>query len=302
MFQPVFGGDWDAAVLKLNPAATALVFATYLGGKHRESAQGIAVDSSGQATIAGSVVAPTFDTTGSGSPVFQYDFPVTPGFEQVGVPGGFIAKLDATGQRLIYSTGSAGLPGMLTVTAMTLDFQDKVHLAGITRRGIPGENGLISAAPLQGPFGSAVLRFDPPAPVSLRMVAGNGQTGTAGLPIAQPMVVQVADSAGQPKAGVRVIFRGRRPSSPGVTAISNTSGLASATVVLDSGPGELTVEAGFLIAQLGDLVSEAGAFDFEVDQAFERDGDAGVVGHGFGRSTRNVEFSADNKAFRLREL
>ena len=31
-FQPLYGGNIDAFVAKLNPAGTALVYATYLGG------------------------------------------------------------------------------------------------------------------------------------------------------------------------------------------------------------------------------------------------------------------------------
>ena len=51
--QSANGGSYDAFVSKLNPAGSALIYSTYLGGVDTEEAQGIAVDAGGNAVITG---------------------------------------------------------------------------------------------------------------------------------------------------------------------------------------------------------------------------------------------------------
>lgn len=52
-FQSVLGGSFDAFVAKFNPAGSAALYSTYLGGAGPESANGIAVDSVGSAYVTG---------------------------------------------------------------------------------------------------------------------------------------------------------------------------------------------------------------------------------------------------------
>ena len=47
------GGEYDAFVVKLNPAGTALLYATFLGGSSSDFGWGIAVDGAGQAYVTG---------------------------------------------------------------------------------------------------------------------------------------------------------------------------------------------------------------------------------------------------------
>ena len=100
-------GDVDAFVSKLNPAGTALVWSTYLGGSgSADRAIGIAVDSAGSAYITGS-------TSG-------IDFPTTAAAWQKAVAGGggFVAKLAVAGNALAYSTYVAGAaPSAIAVDA-----------------------------------------------------------------------------------------------------------------------------------------------------------------------------------------
>ncbi len=84
----------NAFVAKLNSTGSALVYATYLGGGDT-SANGIAVDSSGDGFVTG--------WTGN------TDFPTTPGAFQTTFPGGvsqtaFVTKLNAAGTAPVYST------------------------------------------------------------------------------------------------------------------------------------------------------------------------------------------------------
>jgi hypothetical protein len=90
----------DAFVAKVDPAGTALVYSTFLGGSRGDQAHDIAVDSRGTAYVTG-------DTNST-------DFPVTAGaFETqyrglAGVDHAFVVHLDATGATLLYSTFLGG--------------------------------------------------------------------------------------------------------------------------------------------------------------------------------------------------
>jgi len=104
-FQPVHKGTGIANdngfVSKINAAGSALVYSTYLGGSYFNSGMGIAVDSSGNAIVAG--------TTSS------TDFPTANPYQAANAGGqdAFVTKLNASGSGLVYSTylGSAGTDG-----------------------------------------------------------------------------------------------------------------------------------------------------------------------------------------------
>jgi len=100
--QPV--GTQDAYVIKLNPAGTAAIYATYLGAR-RATTTGlsIAVDAAGSAYVTG--------TTSAG-------YPITPGAYQSSGPT-FITKLTPAGNALAYSTLFAAPVAALAVHADT---------------------------------------------------------------------------------------------------------------------------------------------------------------------------------------
>src|SRR5207244_8793930 len=56
-FQTTNGGSSDAFVTTLNPAGSALVFSSYLGGSGNDFGVGIAVDSGGSAYVTGNTEA-----------------------------------------------------------------------------------------------------------------------------------------------------------------------------------------------------------------------------------------------------
>jgi Beta-propeller repeat len=93
------GGDDDAFVSKLNSSGSALIYSAYLGGGNQDFGQAIAVDSSGNAYVAG-------DTNST-------DFPTTAGALQTTFAGGrsdaFVSKI-ATGNVSPTHT-FAGTPG-----------------------------------------------------------------------------------------------------------------------------------------------------------------------------------------------
>jgi hypothetical protein len=96
-------GNYDAFVAKLNPAGSALLYATFLGGSSNDAANGIRLDASGDAYLTGSTI--------------SADFPTSPGAFDTSYNGGtdaFVAKLNPAGSALLYSTllgGSGYNPG-----------------------------------------------------------------------------------------------------------------------------------------------------------------------------------------------
>jgi hypothetical protein len=62
-FQTTLGGYGDAFITKLNPAGSALVYSTYLGGSGSDEGYGIAIDASGSAYLTGLTFSINFPTT-----------------------------------------------------------------------------------------------------------------------------------------------------------------------------------------------------------------------------------------------
>jgi Beta-propeller repeat len=98
VYDPFFNGRADAFVTKLNAAGSDPVYSTFLGGSMRDDGFGISVDGSGSAYVTGD--------SGSG------DFPATAGSSDTSLNGGtdaFVAKLDAAGSDVVYSTYVGGI-------------------------------------------------------------------------------------------------------------------------------------------------------------------------------------------------
>jgi hypothetical protein len=89
-------GGYDAFVTKLSPAGTRLIYSTYLGGSSDECANGIAVDSSGNAYVTGRT--------------YSEDFPPENACQTVkrGRSDAFVTKLSGSGRTLVYSTYLGG--------------------------------------------------------------------------------------------------------------------------------------------------------------------------------------------------
>jgi len=106
----------DVFVAKINASGSAVVYATYLGGRSRDYGYGIAVDSTGNAYITGQ--------TNSNN------FPVTPGAFQTASSGGaFVTKLNPTGSALVYSTY---LGGSESGSGIALDNAGDAFVTGYT--------------------------------------------------------------------------------------------------------------------------------------------------------------------------
>lgn len=116
--QTFAAGSQDAFVAKLNATGSGLVYSTYLGGRDFDQANAIAVDAAGNAYVAGA----TSST----------DFPITPGAPQstnTGTENAFVAKLNAAGSELIYSTYLGG-NGQDYANGIAVDLAGQAYVAG----------------------------------------------------------------------------------------------------------------------------------------------------------------------------
>ena len=150
MLSPLFGAPGlsysyithAAFVSKFNPQGTGLIYSTYLAGDGQYGngfmmptvGTSVAVDSQGNAYVAGYTNDYTFPVT---SGAFQtlcgagwvgttrvhacgYDAP----------PSGFLAKLDPTGQNLLYSTFLGGARGGDYIFSVAVDAKGQAYVAG----------------------------------------------------------------------------------------------------------------------------------------------------------------------------
>lgn len=112
-------GDYDAFVAKLNPAGNSLLYATYLGGSGQDIGAGIAVDSSGNAYVAGYTASAGWAKAGS------FDTSYNGGVDA------FVAKLSANGSTLTYATYLGG-SDMDYANAIAIDKNGNAYIAGQT--------------------------------------------------------------------------------------------------------------------------------------------------------------------------
>jgi YD repeat-containing protein len=114
-FQTAFGGgSQDGFVVKLNPQGSAAIYSSYLGGSGSDTPTGIAVDPAGNAYIGG-------NTTST-------NFPTTSGAYQTSAGADFVAKVNAAGSALSYSTYFAADQ----INALAVDAKGSAYITGTT--------------------------------------------------------------------------------------------------------------------------------------------------------------------------
>jgi hypothetical protein len=135
------GGLFDAFVVKVNSTGTQIVYSTFLGGSGEDRAFRIAVDSASSAYVIGDT-----DST---------DFPLANAAQQSngGTTDAFVAKLNAAGNQLVYSTylGGSGIDGG---TAIAVDPAGNAYVTGFTT-----STNFPTANPVQASLGGAYDGF-----------------------------------------------------------------------------------------------------------------------------------------------
>jgi len=170
--QATYGGGHDIFVAKLNPAGSALVYSTYLGGYYTDWGYGIAVDSSGNAYVTGY-------TSGN--------FPTASPLQASHGGGGsdaFVAKLNAAGSALVYSTYLGG-SGDDRGVGIAVDSSGNAYVTGSTT-----STNFPTASPLQAANGGgtydafvAKLNAAGSALVYSTYLGGSGRDEAAGIAV-----------------------------------------------------------------------------------------------------------------------
>jgi hypothetical protein len=123
-FQAKLGGGQDAFAAKIGPAGNSLLYSTYIGGSGGtvgapETGNGIAVDSTGCAYIAGATSSTNFPTANPLQPALA------------GSEDAFVVKLSASGSALAYSTYLGGSSFDIG-TGIAIDNNSRAYITGYT--------------------------------------------------------------------------------------------------------------------------------------------------------------------------
>ena len=120
-FDVTLNGNSDIFVARLNALGTGLEFSTYVGGSGLDQGHSIALDTSGNAYVAGVTNSADFPTTAGAVDTTQ----------NAGSFDAFVAKLSAAGSALAYSTYLGGT-NTDAVNSITVDALDDAYVTGYT--------------------------------------------------------------------------------------------------------------------------------------------------------------------------
>jgi uncharacterized protein (TIGR03437 family) len=149
----------DAFITKLAADGKTLLYSTFLGGNGADGGNAIAVDSSGNVVVCGAAT--------------STDFPLSANAYQTALKGSFIqsamfvTKLNASGNRVLYSTFLGGGSDLFEITfegaGLALDSKGIIYVAGqTTSKAFPTKNAAQSSQG-GGDEDGFVAKFDPSA-------------------------------------------------------------------------------------------------------------------------------------------
>jgi uncharacterized repeat protein (TIGR01451 family) len=155
VLQPTLNGTQNTYIAKIdsniNPAV--LVYSTYIGGNGSDSPAGIAVDSAGDAYIAGT-------TSSTNFPVSSTAYQTGPETNSTGTQHVFVTELASTAASLVYSSYLSG-NGTDLASGMTIDASGNLYVTGSTTSQDVGSSTGVqfpsSSLPYAIPFQSAPL-------------------------------------------------------------------------------------------------------------------------------------------------
>jgi hypothetical protein len=243
-------GAYDSSrSLVIDPA---LSYATYLGGAGIDYASGIALDSDGNAYVVGRTQ--------------SSDFPTTPGAYQTSGGGpytsnAFVAKLNADGTALIYST-YLGI-GDCGASAIAVDGAGDAYVVGYTYGNFPTTPGAFQTS-----FGGGQDAFITELNGTGTALIYSTYLGGSGYDSASAIAV---DGAGDAYVAGQTLSSSDFPTTPGAFQTSGIQGESSAFVTELNTTGAALVYSTYLGAGTQGLVGSSG---IAVDSA----GDAYVAG------------------------
>ncbi len=122
-YQTSYGGATDAFVTKLNPAGSALVYSTFLGGSGFDSGDSIALDGNNNAYVTGQTTSSTFPVAGPTQSSYG------------GASDAFVSEIDWAGSHLAFSTylGGSAAENATGFGAIAVDGPGaSIYVTGIT--------------------------------------------------------------------------------------------------------------------------------------------------------------------------
>jgi hypothetical protein len=125
------GNVSDVFVAKLNSTGSALIYATFIGGSDFDFGRAIAIDSAGNAYIAGQTKSANYPTTKG---AFDTVFKVPGNCPRCNVDNynAFVTKLNATGSALVYSTFLGGGQDLDDALGIAVDASGDAYVTGET--------------------------------------------------------------------------------------------------------------------------------------------------------------------------
>ena len=176
-YQKVLRGGLNGFLTKINSTGSSIAYSTYYGGKKTDIPGALALDSSGNAYVAG-------DTTST-------DFPTTTGVFQATHRGGtdaktdvFVMKFNSSGSTAIYATLLGG-SGDDVGSAIAVDAAGNAYVAGKTSSsGFPVTAGAFQRD-LSGPEDAFVAKLNPGATAVLycTLLGGTRQERPYGIAV-----------------------------------------------------------------------------------------------------------------------
>jgi uncharacterized protein (TIGR03437 family) len=143
----------DAFIAKINPAGSAILGLTYLGGSYDDMAWALTLDGAGNVYVGGNTLSTDFPTTNG---AFQTKFAGSDLFNNIffNLGDGFIAKLKGDLSAILYSTYLGGT-GDDAVTAIALDSAGNAYVTGATTSQSLGTANTLQQG-FKGPFAAPV--------------------------------------------------------------------------------------------------------------------------------------------------
>ncbi|MFN0107510.1 MAG: SBBP repeat-containing protein [Blastocatellia bacterium] len=194
------GGANDGFVTKYKADATAVESSTYLGGQSDDQIFALTVDKSGSVWVTGSTNSSDFPVV---NPLRQFDF-----------DDAFVARFNAAGKQLLFSTSLGGRFGSESGRAIAVDSMSNVYVAGLTNA---PDFPLVNSVPASNatPNGFAV-KIGPAADLAVTMTAAP-EPVLAGQPLTY--TITVANIGDLPVTGVKL----NDPLPRGATLVSATT-------------------------------------------------------------------------------